>query len=131
MRLISTLGLTLLLVFAIGATAHGSADVTAAGTTSIAGDPAVTSADSVTTVDSAPQAAATSTQFDPAAGALLCVLGILCGLLAAILIYRLVWRRPVTLAEATVTHTAIRATKYRQRPRRVSLSLATLGIART
>lgn len=131
MRLISIIGLTLLLVFAVGATAHGSADAASAGTSSVAGDTAVADGAAVTSDASAPPSVGSAPQYDPAAGVLLCVLGILCGLVAAILVHRLVWRRSLLLGCLRVALATIGATARQAPPRPSSLSLTTLSISRT
>ena len=131
MRLISIIGLTLLLVFAVGATAHGSADAASAGTSSVAGETAAADGVAVTADAPALQSAGSESVFDPAAGALLCVLGILCGLVAAILLHRLVRRRSPLLGYLRVVLATIGATVRHAPPRPSSLSLTTLSISRT
>ncbi|OAN40941.1 hypothetical protein A4X16_02065 [Microbacterium sp. H83] len=131
MRLITTIGLALLLVFAIGAAAHGSAELTSQAAPSVvmtaSGDSSVV-ADEATSVaeESSP-----SSELDPATGAVLCVLGILCGLVAAVLLYRMLYRDAGWAFSTAVRTMLSSAPTARPTPRRMSLPLTALGLSRT
>ncbi|RUQ07492.1 hypothetical protein D8M34_03735 [Microbacterium sp. HSID17254] len=134
MRLISIIGLTLLLIFAVGAAEHGSADVTKASTTastSLDADESGADAAAAEPAGVVMQLATGAAQVDPVTGAVLCVLGLLCGLVAAVMLYRLLWRTTAVVVETHAAQPRTSAAPNSIPLRRTSLTLATLGISRT
>lgn len=134
MRLISIIGLTLLLIFAVGAAEHGSADVTTASTSagaSLEADVSGAGAASAGSAGMVMHVAKGVAQLDPVAGAVLCVLGLLCGLVAAVMLYRLLWRVIAVVAGSDMAQPRLRIDSKRILLRRTSLTLTTLGISRT
>ncbi|WEF20847.1 hypothetical protein [Microbacterium maritypicum] len=134
MRLIGMIGLTLLLIFAIGAADYCSADVAAASTSagsSLEADVAGSDATSAGSAGMVTQFATGVAQADPVTGAVLCVLGVLCGLVAAVMLYRLLGRATAVVAESGLAHSRTSAISKPDALRRTSLTLATLSISRT
>ncbi|PRB12102.1 hypothetical protein CQ042_16045 [Microbacterium sp. MYb62] len=148
MRLITTACLALLLLFAFAVTAHGDAGENGAAPSLAAAsieafDDAVAagnaaSVDNAAAVDSAAAvdqdqtpAALPATGTSALAGAALCILGVLCGLAAMLLLSR-VLRRPgqrSTLREKP--HALPSALAAPMHPRVTAISLIQLGLSRT
>lgn len=129
MRLITSIGLALLLMLGIAAAGHlegeGSAPVPLVVSTLI--DPHV---DAVAS-DSEPQTVAEGTsQSDMFAGLALCVLGVLCGLVFFVLTRLLRQRRPPARPERQPRHAVVLPAPLAP-PRANALSLPQLGLSRT
>ncbi|WP_217183889.1 hypothetical protein [Streptomyces sp. AC495_CC817] len=126
MRLITTVALALLLAFGAVSTAHGSAEGLDAGVT-LSTDVAVVD---VTAAGADTFAVADAAWTAPFTEAALCVLGILCGLVAVVLLRRR--HRPATLPQRT-TDAPVRGTVplgFLLCVRRTTRSVTSLGICR-
>lgn len=130
MRLITTASLALLLLFAFAATAHGDAGETGTAPSVTAGS--ADSFDDAPAVDQAQAtAAAPSTGTNALVGMALCVLGVLCGL-AAVLLLSSMLRRPARLAILRErAHSSPSAPASAAHPRATAISLIRLGVSRT
>lgn len=129
MRLITSIGLALLLMLGLAAAGHlegeGSAPVPLVVSALV--DPHV---DPVAS-DSEPQTVAEGTaQSDTLAGLALCVLGVLCGLIFFVLTRLLRQRRPSVTSERQPRHALLLPAPF-ARPRVSVLSLPQLGLSRT
>ncbi len=129
MRLITSIGLALLLMLGISVAGHvegeGSAPVPLVVSALI--DPHV---DSVAS-DSEPQTVAEGAfQSDTLASVALCVLGVLCGLVFFVLTRLLRQRRPPSTPERQPRHSLLLPAPF-ARPRVSVLSLPQLGLSRT
>lgn len=147
MRLITTASLALLLLFAFTVTAHGDAGENGAAPSlaaasieafddAVAADNAgVDNAAAVENVAAVDQdqtpAALPATGTSALAGAALCILGVLCGLAAMLLLFR-VLRRPGQLSTLREKpHALPSALAASMHPRVTAISLIQLGLSRT
>ncbi|WP_146113907.1 MULTISPECIES: hypothetical protein [unclassified Microbacterium] len=148
MRLITTASLALLLLFALTATAHGDAGENGAAPSLAAAsieafDDAVAvgdaaAVDSTAAVENAAAvdqdqtpAALPATGMSALAGAAVCILGVLCGLAAMLLLSR-VLRRPGQLSTLREKpHARPSAPASPVHPRVTAISLIQLGLSRT
>ncbi|MGO4488805.1 hypothetical protein [Microbacterium sp. 2RAF4] len=140
MRLITTGSLALLLLFAFAVTAHGDAGENAAAPSLAAA--AIAAFDDTAAFDDAAfdgaevgevqtQAALPIAGTSPLVGAVLCVLGVLCGLAAMLLLSR-VLRRPGQFSTLRETPRALRSDPASPlHPCGTAVSLIELGLSRT
>lgn len=136
MRLITTMSLALLLLFAFAVTAHGDAGENGAAPSLAAAaidafdDTAAFGADAETDEAQA-QAALPVAVTSPLVGAVLCVLGVLCGLAAMLLLSR-VLRRPGQFSTLWETPRALRSDPASPlHPCGTAVSLIELSLSRT
>lgn len=142
MRLITTVSLALLLLFALAATAHGESGAAGTGsvaaTTSVAATSATTpgAADSGATdsgaasAQAALQIVATTPGTNALTGVALCALGVLCGLAALLLLSR-VLQRPGRSPLVRTRADAHSSPLHSSPPRVTALSLTRIGLSRT
>lgn len=130
MRLITGFGLALLLMLGLASTGHGQAE---SATWTLPGSIELTDAHFGGELSFGPEHAATgeTAQTDSSSlmGAALCVLGVLCGLMLAVLVRTLRRRIPPAVSEPRRVHSGFRVPSVRAR--RMNLSLSQLGISRT
>ena len=135
MRLITTVSLALLLLFAFAVTAHGDAGENGAAPSLAAvaidafDDAAFESTGELDEVQT--QVALPSTGTSALVGTALCVLGVLCGLAAMLLLSRVLRRpgQPSTIRESSHTLPSVPASPLH--PRVTAVSLIQLGLSRT
>lgn len=136
MRLITSLGVSLLLILGVGAGVHGGADAVdpgrsgATSTTISATSDATVHAEEAWGGSLAPVLVGVG-QLGPVTGALLCMLGIICGIAATFLLFRA--RRRPSSADWMLSDLgrAVGDLSPRAVFRRTALSLAALGLSRT
>lgn len=132
MRLITSVGLALLLIFGLAATAHTESDGSTPVPLVVSGllDPHVETAGDASAGEHAAVTGGTWTGSDALSSAALCVFGVLCGLTFIVLLRKL-WQRwmPPALGSEPRMTSLLPATSARTHP--VVFSLTQLGLSRT
>lgn len=130
MRLITTVALSLLLLFGMAATSHSEAEgITPA---QFASSGVVGFADSAEIPDlGSTQPFATADGSNALLGAALCALGILCGLTAIVLLLRLLWTPRMSHALCVKRSAVPPLGAFGARTHTTALSLIHLGVSRT
>ncbi|MBS1674677.1 MAG: hypothetical protein JSS74_12025 [Actinobacteria bacterium] len=131
MRLITSIGLSLLLILGVAATSHGEAGTSA--TSAVASSSAVASADDLDAEvvrDQIPVIGGSEGSNLLLSGAL-CTLGVLCGLAVAILLLRMLWRPQSLILRATDLRDVFAMVASTASPRLTRVSLTQLGLSRT
>lgn len=130
MRLITSIGLSVLLIFGVAATAHGEFDSIGVGASTAAD--LVGSPDETALVDpDESEVVASPSGTNALVGAALCALGILCGLTALLLLLRVLWQPPLSSLLRAEPRFGTPPTAPIVRPRATAITLTQLGLSRT
>lgn len=130
MRLITSIGLSLLLIFGAAATAHGDFDVAGVGN-SVATEFVDTSGSTALVDSDNGEAAVILSGEGSLVGAALCALGVLCGLAALIVLLRALWRPRLSPLGRAGPRLAPPLTTPVVSARASAVSLTQLGLSRT